>query len=149
VTGAGTSYKIYYDIASWFVTQFSLCFFTAPFVILEFNASLKVWARVYFYGLVGVGFMTAFFASPARSYLKRQIDIRNSKAGVSAKGGARAHSKSKEELEREREPVLGLSADPEAEFDEVVREVRAEIEARQRKGLGRTETMPLPATKGL
>ena len=44
----------------------------------------------------------------------------------------------KEEKMKERadqkEPVLGLPEDPEAEVDEIVREVRREIEERRRRG---------------
>lgn len=143
-TGKSTSYKIYYDIASWLVTQFTLCFITAPFVILEFNASLLVWGRVYFYALIGVGAMTGLFASPAKVYLKKQVETRAARAN-----GGKPIVKGRDEGHKAEQPVLGLPPDPEGDFEEVVREIREEIEARQRRGLGRTETMPLPAMKDL
>jgi len=41
-----------------------------------------------------------------------------------------------------KEPVLGIPPDPQHELEELVKEVKAEVEARQRKGLGRAKTMP-------
>jgi len=45
--------------------------------------------------------------------------------------------------------VLGLPPDPEKELAEIVQEVKAEMEARQRKGIRRSETMPNPHVKGI
>jgi lysophospholipid acyltransferase len=44
---------------------------------------------------------------------------------------------------------MGLPPDPSADLDEAVREVRAEMEARKRKGIKRAETVPLPHSKEL
>jgi len=85
--------------------------------------------------------MMGFFASPAKAYLKKQIEISAAKAN----GGKAV----KVEKAKEEEPVMGLPPDPEGDFEEVVREVKDDIETWQRRGLGRTETMPLPDTKGL
>lgn len=48
-----------------------------------------------------------------------------------------------------KEPVLGLPAEPEKDLEEIVAEVRAEMEARQRKGIKRAETAPMPTHKGI
>ncbi|OBT95457.1 lysophospholipid acyltransferase [Pseudogymnoascus verrucosus] len=137
VSGKPTSTKIYYDALSWFVTQFILCFVTAPFIILTFQDSLLVWSRVYFYALIAIGGMTAFFASPAKPYLKRQIEIRAARAN----GGKKLERKLSSDT-LSQQPVLGLPPDPERDFEEVVREIREELDARQSKGLGRAATMP-------
>lgn len=85
--------------------------------------------------------MMGFFASPAKVYLKKQIEIRAAKAT----GGKAV----KVEKAKEEEPVLVLPPEPEGNFEEAVREMRDDIETWQRRGLGRTQTMPLPDTKGL
>lgn len=144
MSGEPTPSKIYYDFLSWFATQFTLCFITAPFLILSFQDSLLVWARVYFYAVFGIVGMTAFFASPAKSYLKKQIEARAAKAN-----GGKAVKESVSTDVQSQQPVLGLPPDPEGDFEEVVREIRDEIEMRHRKGLKKTQTMPLPATKGI
>ena len=64
-----TAYKPYYDIMSYLVTQTAFCFTTAPFVLLTLPSSLLVWARVYFYSIIGVAASMAFFASPAKPWL--------------------------------------------------------------------------------
>jgi lysophospholipid acyltransferase len=144
VSGEPTSTKIYYDAASWFATQFTLCFVTAPFIILSFQDSLLVWSRVYFYAIVAIAAMTGFFASPARPYLKKQIEIR----AATANGGKKmVRTLSSETLSQQ--PVLGLPPDPQRDFEEAVREIREEFDTRQGKAPGRAKTMPTPAVKDL
>jgi lysophospholipid acyltransferase len=41
-----------------------------------------------------------------------------------------------------KDPVLGLPPDPEQDLAEAVKEVKAEMEARQRKGIRRADTAP-------
>jgi lysophospholipid acyltransferase len=48
-----------------------------------------------------------------------------------------------------KEPMLGLPAEPQRDFEEIVGEVRAEMEARQRKGIRRGETEPVLTTKAM
>jgi lysophospholipid acyltransferase len=81
--------------------------------------------------------MTAFFASPAKPYLKRQIEIRAARAN----GGKKLERKLSSGT-LSQQPGLGLPPDPERDFEEVVREIREELDARQSKGLGRAATMP-------
>jgi lysophospholipid acyltransferase len=120
------STKIYYDIASWFVTQIAFCFVTAPFVLLNLPASFLVWARVYFYGAVGTALATAFFSSPAKGLLIQKL-----KARVPAPDLKRV--KSSDSLQH-HEPMLGLPGEPQNDLRELVGEVRAEVELRKRKG---------------
>lgn len=126
-SGAPTSSKIYYDILSYFVTQVGMSFVVAPFLILEFSGSVQVWARVYFYTIVGTMLSMAFFASPAKQMLKKQLEQRQGKAGAKL-----TRTLSQDSLSG-REPVLGVSADLQREIDEAMEEIKAEVEARQRK----------------
>ncbi|KAI9810983.1 MAG: lysophospholipid acyltransferase [Pycnora praestabilis] len=127
----GTPYKRYYDILSYFATQTAFCFTTAPFVLLTMPNSLLVWARVYFYCLIGVAASMAFFASSAKPWLIKELAKRNN-SGLQ-------RTLSQESLQ---EPMHGLPNDPGQEFDEILKEVREEVEARRRKGITRSETVP-------
>ncbi|EHL03575.1 putative Lysophospholipid acyltransferase [Glarea lozoyensis 74030] len=118
--------KIYYDVASWLVTQTAFCFVTAPFVLLSLPASFLVWARVYFYGAVGTALATAFFSSPAKGLLIQKL-----KARVPAPDLKRVNSN---DSIQHHEPVLGLPGEPQKDLEELVGEVRAEVELRKRKG---------------
>lgn len=100
--------------------------------------------------------MTGLFASPVKTNLKARIEARAKAAGVSSekakvekvgnKEEARAAAGGLVEVERKESQnmgPLGLPNDPERDFEEVVREVREEIEMRHRKGFGRTKTTPV------
>jgi lysophospholipid acyltransferase len=58
-----------------------------PFLLLSLSESLQVWARVYFYGVIGTAGAMAFFASPAKRYLKKKLEKRYAKAGVAVPTG--------------------------------------------------------------
>ncbi len=134
-TGADLPTKKLYDVASWLTTQLTFSFAAAPFLILTFSGSLMVWSRVYFYGAVGTAVLTVFFASPARAYLKKEIEKRNAKAGVNGgkggKDGKLSRSASSDSLSS-RAPVMGITQDLEMEFDEAISEIR-EFEASKKK----------------
>ncbi len=74
---------------------------------------------------------TAFFASPAKAFLAKKIKIR---AGVTAsgKGVGLKRVQSAESL-AQSEPVLGLPAEPQRDLEELVGELKKELEARQRR----------------
>jgi lysophospholipid acyltransferase len=129
-----TPYKIYYDVAGYFLTQLFFSFTTAPFVILGFGDSLRVWARVYFYGLVGVMLAMAFFASPAKPYLTRKLEKRN-------------YPYVRKTLSQETNypPSLGLPSDPGRDIDDAIDEIRQEVEARRRRG----SAVTMPSGDGL
>lgn len=118
-----TSYKIYYDILSWFFTQFAFSFTVTPFVILGLKESLLVWSRVYFYAIVGVAASMAFFASPAKIQLIKRLDKRN-----------HPHVRKQVHEETQHMPALGLPNDPGAEIDDAIDEIQMEIETRRRRG---------------
>lgn len=121
-----TQYKIYYDILSYFVTQAAFCFTTAPFVLLTLPSSLLVWARVYFYVILGAAASMAFFASPAKPWLIHQLKKRNQNV-----------LQPKENAEN---PLLGMPSDPAGDIDEAVHEIMEEVEARRKRG--RSISMP-------
>ncbi len=127
-----TSYKIYYDIFSYLVTQLAFSFITTPFVLLTLPASWLVWSRVYFYAVIGTILSTAFFASPAKPWLKRKLEERAAKAGASTET-----SYSQESLSGQQ-PVLGL---PPESFDEAINEIKMEMETRKRKSMTRSTTL--------
>lgn len=90
----------------------------------------------------------AFFASPAKPWLIKQLNQRA--AAASAGKADRAKNLAKEQLKsvdgKEEEPVLGLPPDPE-HFDAIVQEVREDIEAMHKMGFRRAEAMPSEKAK--
>ncbi|KAK4691299.1 lysophospholipid acyltransferase, partial [Lecanoromycetidae sp. Uapishka_2] len=119
-----TPYKIYYDIFTYFVTQTAFCFTTAPFVLLTLPSCLLVWARVYFYTIIGTAASMAFFASPAKPWLIQKLKTRNQ------------HALQPKQQEKAEHPIvgLGLPDDPAGDIDEIVEEIREEVEARRKRG---------------
>lgn len=124
-TQKSTSYKIYYDIFSFVVTQTTFAFATTPFLVLGFSDSMKVWSRVYFYPVVGVVVASAFFASPGKVLLKKKIEERNNEAGVSLKKTASTESLATGGS-ADREPLVGpgLTSDVNRELGQMVDEAR-------------------------
>lgn len=142
--------KRYYDIFTIILTQVVFGFTVAPFILLSFSATMLVWARVYFYTLFGVAASFALFSRslPFRKELvKRQSDRLN----ASTTADSNIQEVAKEEVVKDhkrrelhrtestdpgfrRAPTLGIADDPEAEIDEIVSEVKREIEERKRRG---------------
>lgn len=132
-----TRHKVYYDILSYLTTQSAFCFTTAPFVLLTLPASILVWSRVYFYTILGTAASLAFFASPAKPWLIKRLNTRN-----------KALKRSQEEQQRQQRPAVpldqqlfenplmgpGLPSDPAKELDEVIMEIREEVESRRKRG---------------
>jgi lysophospholipid acyltransferase len=85
---------------------------------------MTVWSRVYYYGIVGTFSSMVFFASPAKAYLVKQVKRRSSRPRM-------ARSVSTESIPP---TTLGLPNDPEQDLDEVVQEIKSEIESRRRRG---------------
>jgi lysophospholipid acyltransferase len=117
--------KRYYDILSWLATQLTLSFAVLPFILLSFDDSVTVWSRVYFYGIANTIFSLLAFASfsPLKGYLVSTLKRRT-----------RPNVGRTVSTDSVRPPVLGLPNDPERDFDEAVQEIKAEIEARGRRG---------------
>ena len=62
---------------------------------------------------------------------------------------AKLPKKQSQESLANNEPVLGLPPDPQGEVEEFVNEVRAEMEARQKKGIKIAKTTPEVHSKPL
>lgn len=92
--------------------------------------------------MIGTALCTAFFASPAKGFLIKKL---NERAGTS---GHLKKTQSQEDL-RSREPMLGLPSEPQKDLEELVSEVKAEVEIRQRKGIQSAEPRPVPDKGGL
>jgi lysophospholipid acyltransferase len=116
------------------VTQLAFSFTVAPFILLTLPASFLVWARVYFYAVIGTALSTAFFASPAKPYMMKMVSDRTGKMA-----GGLKRTESTESFSS-KEPVYGLPGDPSKDLAEAMSEARAEMEARQRKGKGTAMT---------
>jgi lysophospholipid acyltransferase len=147
--------KRYYDIFTLILTQVAFAYTVAPFILLSFGSVMTVWARVYFYTLIGTA---ASFALFSRSLpFRKQILARQSARVtlLSATSAADLDSniervaqeevrkdKQRRELQRTASndsglkgaPALGIADDPEAEVDEIIAEVKKEIAERRRRG---------------
>ncbi len=143
--------KRYYDIFTTILTQTVFAFTVAPFILLGFSDTLKVWARVYFYNLIGLAATFVLFSRslPFRKQLVQRQAARQPKAAVPPSDESLIEKTAREAVEKERLqrvnsidsdsehrkiPVYGLPDDPEAEIDEIVSEVKAEIQERRRRG---------------
>ena len=118
-----TPYKPYYDAVSYLATQTAFCFTTAPFVLLTLPSSLLVWSRVYFYAVLGAAAAMAFFASPAKAWLNKKLQMRNKR-----------NMEKEVEGDGRGQPLMGLPSDPEEDVQEAVREIRQEVETRRKRG---------------
>ncbi|KAF1957330.1 MBOAT-domain-containing protein [Byssothecium circinans] len=147
--------KRYYDIFTFFLTQTAFGFTVTPFVLLTFSDTVMVWSRVYFYTLICVGLSFVLFSRsfPFRQQLINMQKSRLPPTPVSTTDGdiekvakeevVKDKLRHRQELFRRessdassmrRAPTLGIADDPEAEIDEIVAEVKKEIEERKRRG---------------
>ena len=117
-----TEYKRYYDITTWFFTQLVFSFTTAPFILLSIRHSMMAWARVYFYGVIGVTLCSLFLVTPGKAFLRRKV---------------KARTATPEDLHRQESQeslqgaTLGVPHEPGQEFDEMVDEIVAEVKRRR------------------
>lgn len=134
-----TANKRYYDIFSWLVTQLAFSYTVAPFVLLTFTNSTLVWARVYFYCIVGVTACSLFLASPGKQWLQTKVKTHSRPAMVRAD--------SQDGGQDGGHPTLGLPNDPGKEWDEMVDEIKQEIELRKKRGQPISEALKRDAAK--
>ncbi|KAK6541635.1 lysophospholipid acyltransferase [Orbilia ellipsospora] len=124
-----TKYKRYYDVFGAVVTQAALAYMTLPFIVLDFNDSIRLWSRVWFYTHVGIITMYAIFKSPAVGLLQAELKRRTNVTPVQP---------SKEQLQRElrkEAPPFGIPDEDLVVTD--VNEAFAEIkELKQRQAAG-------------
>lgn len=132
------------------ITQVIFAYTVAPFILLGFSDTFKVWARVYFYTLISVAASFAVFSRnlPIRKKLVQLQAARTPPASTASVDESAIEKAAREEIKREKlarttshdsvastkMPLHGIADDPEAEIDEIVREVKAEIEERRRRG---------------
>jgi lysophospholipid acyltransferase len=117
------------------VTQFAFSFTTAPFIILGFTDSLKVWSRVWFYCLFGVAACFGFLNSPYKVQLVQALKKRTAQSSANTSSG----TPQKPGLERAESNYSshvggGIPDDPQKDFSEIVQEVKEELEKRKRRG---------------
>lgn len=109
-------------------------FTVAPFILLSFHDTVLVWARVWFYGIIGVTAASLFLASPGKKWLQAKV---------------KQHSRPPMNRADSHDSIttLGLPNDPGKEWDEMVDEISAELEARKRKGQPISEDLKRTAAK--
>lgn len=130
-----TPHKRYYDFLSYLITQTAFSFTVTPFVILHLDACILVWARVYFYAIIGAALCFGFLFSPGKAYLVQQLKKRQGRPAVQ-----RQYSE-QSEAARHGGIGMGVPDDPELTLQDMVSEVRMEIERRQRGEGGGLPTM--------
>jgi lysophospholipid acyltransferase len=123
-----TPNKIYYDIFTWLVTQLVFSFTTAPFILLSIHSSTLVWARVYFYAIIGVAGCSIFLATPGKTWLAKKVKART--------GSSRPEMKRNESQDHLQGATLGVPVNPGKEFDEMVDEIVEEVKRRREAGTG-------------
>jgi lysophospholipid acyltransferase len=144
--------KKYYDIFTFLITQAAFAFTVAPFILLSFSDTVKVWSRVHFYTLIAVAASFALFSRslPFRKEFTKRQAARAPPPTTDNIEKAAKEAVEKDNLEHRQQrlrressgassivrkaPTLGIADDPEADIDEIVAEVKAEIEERRRRG---------------
>ena len=115
-----------------------------PFVLLTLPDSLQAWAAVYYYAIIGTIVSLVSFNPPAKATLRKKLAQRAKMAGVATPGATTpAVEKTSAEVqplvpgqsrEGTRGPHLGLPDDPGAELDDIMDEIKREVEYRRSRG---------------
>lgn len=141
--------KKYYDVITAILTQATFAFTVAPFILLDFSDTVKVWSRVYFYVLIGVAASFALFSRslPFRKQLTQRQAARVAPAAAADLDASSVEKAAREEMNKisrvdseastassRKAPTLGISDDPEAEIAEIIAGVNKEIADRRRRG---------------
>jgi lysophospholipid acyltransferase len=98
-----------------------------PFLVLTFSGSILAWSRVYFYAVIWTMGAMIFFISPGKTVLRKRLEARQGNATAKLVRTLSSDSISG------KDPILGISTDPEKDISEAVEELRAEVKARQKK----------------
>jgi lysophospholipid acyltransferase len=125
-------YKRAYDIFGILATQLAFSYIVAPFIMLSFASSIKVWARVWFYGHVGILIAMAFFNSPGKKWL---VKMQRDRVGERMRKSASMDGL----IRTETTGPLGLPENPQMDLEEIRTEVMRAVEKR-RTGLTITTT---------
>jgi lysophospholipid acyltransferase len=95
--------KKVYDVITTIVTQVIFAYTVAPFILLGFSDTFKVWARVYFYTLISVAVSFAVFSRnlPIRKQLVQLQTARAPPASPAAVDESAIEKAAREEIKRE------------------------------------------------
>lgn len=118
-----------YDILSWFLTQAIFTFVVQPFLYLNLPASIKVWSRVYFYGVFAAAVAMGFLNSPLKGMLAKKV-----KARSGGKPGLERAVSASDVDAYDMASTLGLPHDPDFSMQQIINGVKEEVEARKRRG---------------
>ncbi|KAI5293648.1 lysophospholipid acyltransferase, partial [Ascosphaera acerosa] len=138
-----TAWKPAYDAASWLATQLVMSFAVAPFITLRFGPSVEIWARLYYYGIVGVGGSMLFFACGGKEMLDARLRARRGSKEDDGKHDGQNKEAGEEIAETDKEkvePVLGLPADVEREVGDAVRGLGDGLAAVRRRPQAESES---------
>jgi lysophospholipid acyltransferase len=113
------------------ITNLTITFIVIPFQFLTLPDSIKVWSRVYFYGVVGTAICFGLLNTPAKGFAIKKLKAR---AAAERPGMERQQSDLSIKEREEMQSTLGLPHDPEFEMQEFIREVKQEVETRRRRG---------------
>lgn len=80
-----------------------------------------MWARVYFYCIVGVAALNIFLLTPGKTWLAKKVKARNPRPDL----------KRNESQESLQGATLGVPMDPGKEYDEMVDEIVEEVKKRR------------------
>ncbi|KKA29495.1 hypothetical protein TD95_001594 [Thielaviopsis punctulata] len=130
-TGEPTPNKKIYDVICPIATQLIFSFVVVPFLVLSFQGSLEVWSRLYYFAIIGVGLAIVFFQSPAKAFLRKNIELRQAKGRFSAQRPAISRSASNDSL-ASNQNMLGVSSDIQKDVSEMVEEIKADMEIKHR-----------------
>jgi lysophospholipid acyltransferase len=98
-----------------------------PFQFLTLPESIKVWTRVYFYGIIGIALCVAFLQSPAKGILVKRLKARSKAASEQTTTAVSV-------ADGDMHSTLGLPDDPEFAMQQIIDGVKEEIAARKRRG---------------
>ena len=106
------------------MTQLAFSFTTAPFILLSIHDSTLVWARNYFYCIIGVLALNLFLLTPGKTWLQRKVKARSTRPDL----------KRNESQESLQGATLGVPGDPGKEWDAMVDEIVEEVKKRRESG---------------
>ncbi|KKF92231.1 Lysophospholipid acyltransferase [Ceratocystis platani] len=130
-TGKPTPNKKIYDFICPIATQLIFSFVVVPFLVLSFRDSWEVWRRLHYFAIVGVQLVMVFFASPAKGFLRKQLETRQAKGRFFGPRPSLSRNASTDSVSSTH-PVLGVADNIEKDVTEMVEEIKAEIEAKQK-----------------
>lgn len=99
--------------------------------MLNIHDSTLVWARVYFYAIVGTLASSAFLASPGKAWLAQKVKAHTKAAGKGEPGGKPGLGRVESSGSLMDGATLGVPSEPGKEWDEMVEEVMEEVKKRR------------------